>query len=199
MATAGRRRTKIPPAVRDEVLLEACYSCGNPRCRNILTLDAHHIKWVMDRGGNETGNLIALCGYCHDQHTQGYIPERAIRHWKGLLVALNHAFTKESMDLLLFLHRLGADDVWYSGDGLLRFASLVGAGLVEVAERASAPGKTEKGAELAALVVGDSADIPYVRPPSTAVRVRLTAKGRALVESWLAGDQEAFEEAIRRG
>jgi len=36
---------------------------------------------------------------------QGHIPESAIRHWKGMLVAMNHAVSKESMDLLLYLHQ----------------------------------------------------------------------------------------------
>jgi hypothetical protein len=33
------------------------------------------------------------------------IPNDAIRHWKGILHALNHAFSKESMDLLIFLSK----------------------------------------------------------------------------------------------
>src|SRR5687768_8506061 len=98
-------RTKIRPLVRDEVLREACYMCGNPRCRHILTLELHHMVWVKDGGGNDPTNLIALCPNCHSLHTQGHIPESAIRHWKGILHALNHAFNKESMDLLLYLNR----------------------------------------------------------------------------------------------
>ena len=97
------KRRDPPPSVRDEILREAGYKCANPTCRNILTLQLHHIVWVRDGGGNNATNLIALCGHCHDLHTQGHIPASAIRHWKGLLHALNHAFNKESMDLLLYL------------------------------------------------------------------------------------------------
>jgi hypothetical protein len=51
-------------------------------------------------------------------HTQGHIPASAIRHWKGLFHALNHAFSKESMDLLLYLDNDGIENVWYTGDGI---------------------------------------------------------------------------------
>src|SRR5947209_2578255 len=97
------RRRSIPQLVRQQVLMEAGYKCGNPACRNILTLELHHILWVKDDGGDEPSNLLALCGYCHDQHTHGHIPHAAIRHWKGMLLALNHAFDLASMDLLLYL------------------------------------------------------------------------------------------------
>lgn len=128
------KRRDPSPGVRDEVLREAGYKCANPTCRNILTLQLHHMVWVKDGGGSSALNLIALCGHCHDQHTHGHIPASAISHWKGLLHALNHAFNKESMDLLLFLSHEGIENVWYTGDGFLKFAGLVAAGLVEIAE-----------------------------------------------------------------
>jgi hypothetical protein len=74
-----------------------------PICRNILTLQLHQMVWVKDGGATAAINLIALCGHCHDLHSQGHIPISAIRHWKGLLHALNNAFNKESLDLLLCL------------------------------------------------------------------------------------------------
>jgi hypothetical protein len=189
------RRTAVAAAVRDEVLREAGYMCGNPRCRHILTLELHHIVWVKDRGGNTALNLIALCPNCHALHTQGHIPAAAIRHWKGLLHSLNHAFSKEAMDLLLYLHQPDVEDVWYTGDGLLRFAGLIAAQLVEVAEQVSASGKFEKGAELAAVLWNDP-NVPYARPPRTAARVQLSSKGRALVDSWLAGDEDGYRKAV---
>ncbi len=36
-------RTKVSAAAREEVLCEAGYMCGNPRCRHIFTLALHHI------------------------------------------------------------------------------------------------------------------------------------------------------------
>src|ERR1700716_1485779 len=126
-------RKALPAAVRSAVLMEAAYRCGNPRCNNILTLQIHHILWLKDGGKDDPSNLIALCGYCHDMHTQGHVPHDAIRLWKGLLVALNQAFDRESMDLLLYLNHHQAQHLWYSGDGVLRFARLIGRGLAKIA------------------------------------------------------------------
>ena len=134
------KRKNPTPLIRDEVLREAGYKCANPTCRNILTLELHHIEWVKDGGDSSANNLIALCGHCHDMHTNGHIPPTAIRHWKGMLHALNHAFNRESTDLLLYLAHPGMENVWYTGDGFLRFAGLVAAGLVEVADPSSQSG-----------------------------------------------------------
>jgi len=174
-----------PPSMRDEVLREAGYKCGNPVCRNILTLQLHHMVWVKDGGGTEAINLIALCGHCHDMHTQGHIPTSAIRHWKGLLHALNHAFNKESIDLLLYLaHPGGIENIWYTGDGLLRFAGLIAASLVEVAASQFSVG------------VSYGKDSPPTSPPTTAIRVRLSDKGKQLEDSWKKGDEAQFQAAM---
>jgi hypothetical protein len=131
---APSKRRDPSPSVRDEVLREAGYKCANPTCRNILTLQLHHMVWVKNGGESTAVNLIALCGHCQDLHTQGHIPASAVSHWKGLLHALNHAFNKESLDLLLYLSHPGIENVWYTGDGFLKFAGLVAAELVEVAD-----------------------------------------------------------------
>src|SRR6266404_562227 len=115
--------------------MEAGYRCGNPACHNIITLELHHIEYVSEGGGDEPSNLLVLCPYHHAMHHAGQIPVEAIRMWKGLLVALNHAFSKESMDLLLFLHQRGDSPHWYTADGVLRFAGLFAAGLVEFGDQ----------------------------------------------------------------
>jgi len=185
MGESGRtpKRRDPAPSVRDEVLREAGYKCANPTCRNILTLQVHHMIWVKDGGESTAINLIALCGHCHDLHTHGHIPASAISHWKGLLHALNHAFGKESMDLLLYLTHPGIEGVWYTGDGLLKFAGLIAAGLVEVAESRFSVG----------VRYGNSAP---TSPPTTAVRVKLSAKGALLVHSWLQGDEIGYRAAL---
>jgi hypothetical protein len=177
------QRKVIPAVIRDEVLREAGYKCANPTCRNILTLQLHHMLWVKDGGTNDATNLIALCGHCHDLHTQGHIPFKAIAYWKGLLHALNHAFSKESMDLLLFLAKPRFENIWFSSDGFLRFAGLVAADLVEIVESQFAVGPR----------VRDSAPMS---PPTTSVRLQLSDKGRTLVDSWLAGDEAAYVKAL---
>jgi len=139
--------------------------------------------WVKNGGGTEAINLIALCGHCHDMHTQGHIPSSAIRHWKGLLHALNHAFNKESMDLLLYLAGPEIESVWYTGDGFLRFAGLVAARLVEIADKQFSVGAR----------YGSGAP---TSPPTTAVRVRLSGKGKRLVGSWQKGDEAQYRAAV---
>jgi hypothetical protein len=116
-------------------------------------------------------------------HTQGHIPASAIRHLKGLLHALNHALYKESMDLLLYLSHAGIENVWYIGDGFLKFAGQVAAGLVEVAESQFSVG----------VRYGNSAP---TSPPTTAVRVGLSDKGRLLVDSWLKGDEAQYRARL---
>jgi hypothetical protein len=100
-----KRRKDIPATVRQQVLMEAGFKCGNPACRNVITLDIHHIVHVSEDGGNEPLNLLALCPYHHAMYHAGHIPIEAIRHWKGMLLALNSAFDVRGMDLLLFLHK----------------------------------------------------------------------------------------------
>jgi len=178
------KRKNPTPLIRDEVLREAGYKCANPTCRNILTLELHHIEWVKDGGDSSANNLIALCGHCHDMHTNGHIPPTAIRHWKGMLHALNHAFNRESTDLLLYLAHPGMENAWYTGDGFLRFAGLVAAGLVEVAESQFSIG------------VRHGHESPPTSPPTTAVRARLTEKGRRLVDAWNRGDEDQYKAAL---
>ncbi len=127
-------RTKLPLRVRHQLLMEAGYKCGNPACRNVITLDLHHIEYVSEGGGDDPSNLLVLCPYCHSMHHAGNIPLEAIRLWKGLLIALNQAFDRQGMELLLFLYKTNANQLWYSADGVLSFAGLIGAGLVVIAE-----------------------------------------------------------------
>jgi hypothetical protein len=150
--------------------MEACYKCARPVCHNIITLDIHHLWPVADEGPDELFNLIALCGYCHDMHHRGHFTKAAIRHWKGMLVALNHAFDPAGMDLLLFLHKIEGKIV-FSSDGVVQFARLIAADLVELKEVRMDMGNT----------VAD---------------LGLTARGRMLIDAWLAGDEEKYRKAL---
>lgn len=175
------KRKPIPHLVRLSVLMEAGYKCGNPACHNIITLDLHHIEWVKDGGGNKHDNLLPLCGYCHDQHTAGHIPAEAIRHWKGMLQALNAAFDRGSADLLLYLWETQNDSVSYSTDAILRFSGLIAAGLV-----------TFSGHQKPGTPVRD--DVPH--SVLIAVRLALTDKGKRLVEAWRSGSEGAHRQII---
>src|SRR5438874_5747290 len=96
-------RKALPESLKRAVLAEAGYRCAVPTCRTILALDLHHIEEVREGGGDEVFNLIALCPTCHALYTRGTITRDAIHSWKGVLVALNQAFDKESISNLLFL------------------------------------------------------------------------------------------------
>lgn len=181
---ATRPRRAIPVAVRDEVLRESGYMCGNPTCRHILTLELHHVVWVRDGGGNVATNLIALCPNCHSLHTRGHIPDDAIAHWKGILHALNHAFSRESMDLLLYLATPDADQWWISSDGVLKFAGLIAAGFVEVKRTSLGAGARFRNG------------VPTA-PTSTTHQVALSDKGRSLVSAWLSGDATRYRAALQ--
>jgi hypothetical protein len=87
------------------------------------------------------------------------------------------------MDLLLYLAVSGIEKVWYTGDGFLKFAGLVAAGLVEVAESQFSVG----------VRYGNG---PPSSPPTTAVRVELSGKGKLLVDSWLKGDEAQYRAAV---
>jgi hypothetical protein len=142
--------------------------------------------WVKDGGGNEPTNLIALCPNCHSLHTQGHIPDSAIWHCKGILHALNHAFTKESMDLLLFVHTV-AEDICYFGDGVLRCAALIAAGFVKITD-------TEVGQGMS---FGKSALFnTWTVPPTSSHKIAPTDRGRSFVEAWLSGDTNAFHSIV---
>lgn len=179
LMSEGKQRKAIPLKTKHDVLMEAGYMCANPTCRNILTLEIHHIVWVKDGGGNDLSNLLALCPNCHALHTQGHIPESAIRHWKGMLLALNHAFDRESMNLLLFLYQTKEKfPIWYSGDGVLKFAKLMAAGLVEF-------GPQDSSSLLGPGIVSMSSH-----------QVKLSNKGTLLVEAWISGNEEKYRELL---
>ena len=157
-------RKSLPVDLRHRVLHEAGYKCGNPICRTILTLDIHHLVPVGDQGTDTPENLLALCPNCHALHHRGNIPVQSLRAWKMLLLALNEALDKKSIDILLTLEIVGMTFV--SGEGVLDCASLIAAGLVE---------RTTYN----------------IGGPIPAYAIGLTAKGHAMVTGWKSGNQSA--------
>jgi hypothetical protein len=162
-------RRSPPLDVKRLVLHESGYHCGNPVCRCILTLDIHHLVPVSEDGVNVAENLLALCPNCHALHHTGEIPPESLRAWKMLLLAMNEAYDRRSIDLLLALSAVGATFV--SGDGILECAPLIAAGLVARAQYSLA-----------------STPIP-------AYSVSLTDRGHAVVAAWRRGDQEGAVSA----
>jgi hypothetical protein len=92
------RRSAISQAVRIQVLAQAGYMCGNPRCRNLLGIELHHIVWVRDGGPSALNNLIPLCALCHALHTRGEIDQKAIEQWKLILGLVGDSLDRDSID-----------------------------------------------------------------------------------------------------
>jgi hypothetical protein len=173
MRKKGRKRKAIPRSVQIQVLAQAGYMCGNPRCRNLLGLDLHHIEPVRDNGPNTPDNLIPLCMLCHGLHTRGEMDRKAIEQWKLILSLVGDALDRDSLDLMKFLYDHETRNVdfplYVSGDGILRLARLVNTGLVDAGLKFSGVG----------LSLG---------PATTTYTPALTDIGRRLVTAWLDGD-----------
>jgi hypothetical protein len=102
-----------------------------------------------------------------------------------MLHALNHAFDRESMDLLLYLHQQGEKPHWYSGDGVLKFAGFFAAGLVQFGEQSATD-----------TFSGTGADSDSVNLYASCHEVYLSQKGNLLVEAWKAGDEAKYKYAL---
>jgi hypothetical protein len=166
-----RQRRSLPVDVRRLVLHESGYKCGNPACHSILTIDIHHMERVADDGSDAPDNLLPLCPNCHALHHKGEIPIQSVRAWKMLLLTINEAYDRKTIDVLAALGKVGT--VFVSGDGLLTCAGLVAAGLVEVS------------------TWGQQSFDPRFGFQIPSYRVTLTPRGDKLLAAWRAGDQAA--------
>ena len=172
----GTEAKKVPIDVRRLVLHEAGYKCSNPACRYPLTLDVHHLYYVSEGGSNLAENLLPLCPNCHTEHHHGNIPTESLRAWKMLLLALNEAFDRRSIDLLLTIAGLGRI-VGVSADGLPHYAGLLASNLVYLVHDFQET--TAGGQQLHhSLGIGNYAAF-------------LTERGKLFVEGWKKGDQRA--------
>lgn len=164
-------RQAIPHGVRLQVLTEAGYRCAVPTCRNILAIDLHHIEEVADGGGNDLGNLLALCPTCHALYTRGTISRDSVYAWKLILVSLSHAFDGNAVDDLLFLKAPNIANLMVSGDGVLKFSRLIAAGLAEFS-------------------------LYMQNGPIVLYQVKLTPKGERLIDAWMTGNRNAAATAL---
>jgi hypothetical protein len=164
-------RQAIPQEIVLQVLTEAGYWCAVPTCRTILALDLHHIEEVAEGGGNDLGNLLALCPTCHALYTRHTISRDSIYAWKLILVSLNHAFDSNAVDDLLFLKEPSTATLSVSGDGVLKFSRLIAAKLAEFT-----------------LVMQNGPLVLY--------RVKLTPKGERLIDAWITGNRKDVTAAL---
>jgi hypothetical protein len=93
-----------------------------------------------------------------------------------LLVALNHAYDKHSLDVLLLLKR--TNTLWVSGDGLLNIAAAVASGLID-----SKP-------DIKKITTGITPDARLAQTAESGYHISLSEKGKHLVEAWIAGRQD---------
>lgn len=153
-------------SLRDRVLHEAGFRCGNPACRVPLTLDAHHLAPACAGAATAAEDLLCLCAGCHAMLAGGAFTRDTLRVWKQVSHSLVEAFGRDAPDTLLLLKVM--EDLAVSGDGLLRCSGLVTSGLLEIRQRISG------------VVSGQGSDV---------FKLRLSAKGRQFVEAWINGRQ----------
>lgn len=164
-------RTAISNTIRIAVLTEAGYRCAVPTCRTILAIDLHHLLPVSESGANTSSNLIALCPTCHALFHRGAISRDSIYAWKSLLVSLSQAFDQRDIDDLLFLDTPQPYPLEVTGDGVVKFSRLIGAGLATYH-----------------LAIHGRETLRY--------RLSLTDRGLQLVHAWKSGDRVALERAL---
>lgn len=188
-------RQKIPLSTKQQVLHEGGYKCANPTCRSILTLDIHHLDYVSEGGDNSPSNLLALCPNCHSLHHKGYIPIISLRTWKMLLLSLNEAFDKHSINILLALDKVR--NVIISGEGLLNCASLIASGLINVKWL----GGDRNNSSLQYLGMLPAHDNNPVKDTikEGQYSIELSQKGHLLVSAWKNGDQAKAVSAMNVG
>jgi hypothetical protein len=165
------RRKGVQSDIKLQVLTEAGYRCAVPTCRTILAIDLHHLVEVAEGGGNEQGNLIALCPTCHSLYHRGTIDRSSLYAWKLLLVSLTRAFDTDTIDDLLFLASSEVSNLRVSGDGVLKFSRLIAAGLATFS-------------------------LFMANGPLLLYQVGLTQKGADLINAWKSGDRKQVESAL---
>src|ERR1035441_4161897 len=138
---------------------------------NILAIDIHHIVEVADGGGNEAGNLLALCPNCHALLHRGTIKRDSIYAWKSMLVSLSRAFDTPTIDDLLFLAIPQVESLQVTGDGVLKFSRLIAAGFATF-------------------------NLTMQNGPLILYAVRLAPKGVQLINAWREGDRKAVAETL---
>jgi len=106
-------------------------------------------------------------------HHRGDIAMDSLRAWKMLLLSLNEAFDRRSIDMLLAIDQIKGKVVkLISGDGVFDYAPLVASGLVSVSERWLQKTTGKYGQTMM-------------------YTAQLTDKGQQFLEGWKSGNQEA--------
>jgi len=195
-------RKTLPASIRKEVLLEAGYRCANPIC-NFPLIHVHHIVYVQYGGEDSIDNLIALCGNCHPMVHNGTISEDSIRVWKQMIVIANEAWSKDTLNNLLFLDTPLANNLFLTGDGIVKFSDLIVSGLAIAEHQDFHYFNREKAEEQIIKIDLPQPDILSIAPASELAKqafvIRLTERGKRLVKAWKEGSLKKLDAALIDG
>lgn len=111
------------------VYVEAGFQCANPACGRWVTVDANHLVYVVDGGGDTLENLLPLCASCHRRSLRGQIEARAIQAWKSVITAQGSPYDLESFTFLAFLEALG-EPLEVDSERLVKLHRVVASGAV---------------------------------------------------------------------
>jgi len=168
-------RKAIPIDVRTIVLHESGYMCGNPVCRELITLDMHHLIQVCKKGKDRPENLLALCPNCHRRYHNNEIKEESLRAWKYILLSLNEAYSKKEIEFLLTLNKL--NNVFVSDDCIFDISGLYASNYIEIKP------------DINTILEGQDASGRFRRSSQSGYRINLSDKGKQLINAWLSGKQ----------
>ena len=102
----AKKRKKIKPAVKRQIVKEAGSKCANPGCTN-WRIHIHHIEYCAVYESNDKKILIAVCPTCHDaiHHGRLEIPDEALYTWKHIkrtkLPEISHLYIEPGEEIKL--------------------------------------------------------------------------------------------------
>jgi hypothetical protein len=166
-------RPAIPTEIKRRILIESGYRCAVPTCRFPVTENAHITSWVETKD-HSYENLIALCPNCHTLYDTGKISKEAIIAYKKKLIFLNDVYSRFEIDVLdhLKFHKRALIA------GELSIKRILEEQIVE----------KEKVHAWQSYDDGDRIDIFF--------SVKLSTKGRALLDNWSKIDQTLTHESL---
>ncbi|MCH7850598.1 MAG: HNH endonuclease [Nanoarchaeota archaeon] len=126
------QREKILIQLRRRVLVEAGHRCAIPTCREMSTVDIHHIVPWKEGKEHKYENLIALCPNCHRMADNEKIDRKSLRMYKNNLRFLYDKYTIFEIDVLFDLNKLPDDKAMqFPSYLILLIKRLIETGLIE--------------------------------------------------------------------
>ncbi len=102
----AKKRNKIKPAIRRQIVEEAGNKCANPGCTNWRT-HLHHIEHWAIYESNDKKILIAVCPTCHDaiHHGRLKITDETLNEWKNIkrvkIPEISHLYVEPGKEIKL--------------------------------------------------------------------------------------------------